>query len=823
MAETIKPIIKVEAGDSQKTIKQLKEDIKNLRDNILNLTKGTDEYNDAVEQLQANQRQLDEVMSLTKKTATALDGSYDALTHKMAQLKKEWRATADEAKRADLGGQIEEINQQLKEMDASVGNFQRNVGNYVSHWEGMPEVTKDFGAAMREMNEQIEPTKAKFESVSQIASGLASGFAAVQGAAALFGLENENLEKTLVKVQAAMALAQGIGGLSGLVEGLGKAKVAFQGMITSIKAVTAAMSATGWLAVIVAVSAAIAGLVGWIKKAKEETDTLSKDMATMAENAIEVAGGLGEEIAKLKIYQSVAEDVTQSMEKRNSAATEGLRLLGEEITETNIAAFKNGEYADKINAVTTALINKAKVEGAYNLIKEKYNQALQRQLELEEQARNAKEEENKLREQQKNNQTTTKQKVAAAGLNMMANDPMMGVYGGSSEVTTAEDVRDTDIEIWERRANEYSNAAKQVMVDADNEVKNFLANLTKDGIDFSSLVGGNKPTGGNGGGGGGGGTPKPKTLEDILAEIQQKLYEDAVNMVIEDIPIDITDSGSKSVGYQYKDGDAQKRYGFWNNIIDAETSQAVRRSKLDGGTQEEQDALIIKGEERKLAKLKEFWEMARQKGDVTGELELRQQIADQELTIEEEKNRAILESEERTKERRKQIINEVSQALSAAGSVAQGILEITQAAAEKDKKITEQEAKRIKGMQIAVATMNMLAGITAALSGAFTTKTGPWDIALAAVQAATIAASGTANIMKIKNTDLTGNVSSGAMGAVTPNSNVFGTNIPMSYVRNVTTASETDALNQDTRVYILESDIQESSKKVQVRENESTF
>ena len=101
MAETIKPIIKVEAGDSQKTIKQLKEDIKNLRDNILNLTKGTDEYNDAVEQLQANQRQLDEVMSLTKKTATALDGSYDALTHKMAQLKKEWRATADEARRAD--------------------------------------------------------------------------------------------------------------------------------------------------------------------------------------------------------------------------------------------------------------------------------------------------------------------------------------------------------------------------------------------------------------------------------------------------------------------------------------------------------------------------------------------------------------------------------------------------------------------------------------------------------------------------------------------------------------------------------------------------
>ena len=82
---------------------------------------------------------------------------------------------------------------------------------------------------------------------------------------------------------------------------------------------------------------------------------------------------------------------------------------------------------------------------------------------------------------------------------------------------------------------------------------------------------------------------------------------------------------------------------------------------------------------------------------------------------------------------------------------------------------------------------------------------------------------GTANLMKIKNTDLTGSVPSGAMGAVTPNSNVFGTDVPFSYTQNVTGQSEIDSLNQDTKVYILESDLQTSNKKVQMRENESSF
>lgn len=134
-------ILTVKTAESEKSIKSLKKEIGELRDSILNLEKGTEEYARAVEQLQQDQRELDEVMSLAKKTATALDGSYDALVHQMALLKKEWRATNDEAKRSSLGKEIFEINEKLKELDASTGNFQRNVGDYKNQMVGAFKAT----------------------------------------------------------------------------------------------------------------------------------------------------------------------------------------------------------------------------------------------------------------------------------------------------------------------------------------------------------------------------------------------------------------------------------------------------------------------------------------------------------------------------------------------------------------------------------------------------------------------------------------------------------------------------------------------------------
>jgi len=71
------------------------------------------------------------------------------------------------------------------------------------------------------INESLDDLKpeATLGAFGRLATGAASGFAAAQGAAALFGDESEELQKTLVKVQAAMAFSEGLKGLKDLGKG----------------------------------------------------------------------------------------------------------------------------------------------------------------------------------------------------------------------------------------------------------------------------------------------------------------------------------------------------------------------------------------------------------------------------------------------------------------------------------------------------------------------------------------------------------------------------------------------------------------------------
>ena len=83
---------------------------------------------------------------------------------------------------------------------------------------------------------------AKFKGLGQALTGVAGGFAAVQGAMGLMGVESENVEKQLLKVQSAMALAAGIDQLS-------EAKEAFQNfgktVVKTFNSIKAAIGGTG--------------------------------------------------------------------------------------------------------------------------------------------------------------------------------------------------------------------------------------------------------------------------------------------------------------------------------------------------------------------------------------------------------------------------------------------------------------------------------------------------------------------------------------------------------------------------------------------------
>ena len=132
----------------------------------------------------------------------------------------------------------------------------------------------------------------------------------------------------------------------------------------------------------------------------------------------------------------------------------------------------------------------------------------------------------------------------------------------------------------------------------------------------------------------------------------------------------------------------------------------------------------------------------------------------------------------------------------------------------------EEGSEEQKAFQIMGATVNMLAGIATAIAGAYTTHTGPWDIALAAIQAAAIAATGGATIAKIAKTNKN---NAKSMSAAKPSTTALASiNAPVQYTQDVQGASIEGAI-KDSRVYVTETDITDTQKKVSVAESEATF
>ena len=129
--------------------------------------------------------------------------------------------------------------------------------------------------------------------------------------------------------------------------------------------------------------------------------------------------------------------------------------------------------------------------------------------------------------------------------------------------------------------------------------------------------------------------------------------------------------------------------------------------------------------------------------------------------------------------------------------------------------------EKAKKLQIAAATIQMLTGIATAMAGAFTTKSGPWDIALAAIQAASIASAGAFQIAKIKNTKFD-SASTGASSASISGGALNTFVAPVQYTQDVQGGSIQEAIG-NTKVYVTESDISKTQNKVSVVEQENRY
>ena len=100
---------------------------------------------------------------------------------------------------------------------------------------------------------------AKFKALSASLSGVAGGFAAVQGALGLLGQEGEDVQKTLVKVQSALALSQGLQSVGESIDSFKQLSSVVKNSVSgAFKSLRSAIISTGIGALVVAVGLLIA-------------------------------------------------------------------------------------------------------------------------------------------------------------------------------------------------------------------------------------------------------------------------------------------------------------------------------------------------------------------------------------------------------------------------------------------------------------------------------------------------------------------------------------------------------------------------------------
>jgi hypothetical protein len=141
----------------------------------------------------------------------------------------------------DIETNLGSLKSQLREAQAEVAAMADKFGvtsQQAAEAAKKAAELKDRIADAKDLTDAFNPD-AKFNALSRSIGGALDGFQAFEGAIGLVGVESEELQKTLLKVQSAMALSQGIQGVmeakDSFVQLGAVVKNAFAGMTTAAK------------------------------------------------------------------------------------------------------------------------------------------------------------------------------------------------------------------------------------------------------------------------------------------------------------------------------------------------------------------------------------------------------------------------------------------------------------------------------------------------------------------------------------------------------------------------------------------------------------
>ena len=250
------------------------------------------------------------------------------------------------------------LKQQLREATAEVAQMAEKYGEASKETVQAAKRAAELKDRIEDANDAIMAFKGEgaFLATGKALQSVASGFAAAQGAMGLFGSESENVEKAILKVQSAMALAQGLEGL----EDAGRAFTQLKTVaVDAFNAIKGAIGATGIGALVIALGAVY---YYWddIKEAvsgvSEEQQRLNEKTATNLEISKKNLDSLGEQDNILKLQGKSEKEIIALKLKKYEIAIKDAKANLTAVTETNRQAYegtvRNANLTKKIlNAI----------------------------------------------------------------------------------------------------------------------------------------------------------------------------------------------------------------------------------------------------------------------------------------------------------------------------------------------------------------------------------------------------------------------------------------------------------------------------------------
>jgi len=269
---------------------------------------------------------------------------------------------------------VKNFKTQLKEAKNEAQLMVITFGEFSAEAIAAQKKVAELADRMDDFNDRVKALNPdKFAKVQTVVQGISRGFQAGQGAMALFGAESEDLQKQLVKVQGAMALADGL-------EGLGKvqqqfktlAKDGIQALVKSFSTLKGAIISTGIGVLVIALGYLIANFdkLGFsVKSDADHADDLAKsndalkDSIDLTNKSIEAEtdllkaqGASLQQINDLKIKSlEIANEILRGgdaeMATRSASISKLFTNLNYEMTESEQDAYDKIEKIREENRI----------------------------------------------------------------------------------------------------------------------------------------------------------------------------------------------------------------------------------------------------------------------------------------------------------------------------------------------------------------------------------------------------------------------------------------------------------------------------------------